>query len=74
MRVDTRSRRVRRVNLFDHRGFDQISIASCGEKLADFFQGEVNDLGAGFVDERFGGADHEFDVAAVFYDGCASSK
>ncbi len=58
------ARRVGGMDFFDYGGFHQIRGAGRGEKLADFLQGEIDDLGAGFFDEGLRGADDEFDVAA----------
>jgi len=63
--VDAGAGRVGCVKFFDHRGLDQIRRAGLREKLADFFQSEVDDLGARLVDEAFRGADYELDVAAL---------
>ena len=62
--IDAGAGRVGGVHFLDHGGLDQIRCTRFREKLADFFQSEVNDLGARFVDEALRGADHEFDVAA----------
>jgi hypothetical protein len=41
--------------------------ACSGEKFAHLLEREVDDLGAGFVDEALRGADHEFDIAAAAF-------
>ena len=64
--VDAGARGVGGVEFFDDGGFDEIRGARGGEKFADFGEGEVDDLGAGFVDEGFGRTDDEFDVAGDF--------
>ena len=63
--VDAGTRGVGGVDFLDHRGFHEIGFAGGGEEFADFAEGEVDDFGAGFVDQGFGGADDEFDVAAA---------
>jgi hypothetical protein len=51
------------MDFFDYGGLYQFRFAGGGEKFADFLKGEFDNLGTGFVDEGFRGADHEFDVA-----------
>jgi len=64
--VDSWARGVGGDDFLDHGGFREIGGAGGGEELADFGEGEVNDFGFRFVDERFRGADDELDVAAGF--------
>src|ERR1700726_783357 len=68
--VDSRARRIGGVEFFNDRGFYEIGFARGGEEFTDFTEGEIDDLGAGFVDERLRGAHHELDVAT----GCASAS
>ena len=62
--VDAGARGIGGVEFLDDRGFHEIGSAGGGEEFADFGESEVDDFGAGFVDEGFGGADDELDVAA----------
>ena len=65
MGVDAGARGIGGMKFFDDCGFHEIGFAGGREKFADFGESEVDDFGAGFVDERFRGADDEFDVAAA---------
>ena len=63
--VDAGTRGIGGVEFLDDCGFDQVRFAGTGEKFADLGEGQVDDFGAGFVDQGLGGADDELDVAAL---------
>ncbi len=65
MGVDAGAWRVGGVDFLDYRGFDKSRLAGGGEKFTDFGESEVDDFAARFFDQRFGGTDDEFDVAAL---------
>src|SRR5450755_1989345 len=52
MRVDARARGVSSVDFFDDGGFYERGSAGSREEFADLGDSHVDDLGAGFVDER----------------------
>src|SRR5580700_1476023 len=64
MSVDSRTRGIGCIQLFDHGGLYEMSVARGGKEFADLTEGEVDDLGARFVDQRLRGAYDEFDVAS----------
>ena len=64
MGVDAGARRVGGVDFFDDGGFNECGLAGGGEEFTDLGEREVDDLSARFVDERFLGTYHQFDVAS----------
>jgi hypothetical protein len=53
------------VELLDHGGLYEIGCACGREEFSNFAKREIDDVGAGFVDQSFRGADDQFDVASV---------
>src|ERR1700722_4744745 len=63
--VDSGTRRVGGVEFFDHGGLYEIGLSGTWKEFANLAKREIDDIGAGFVDQSFRGADDQFDVASV---------